>query len=106
MLVYTSYRPRQSLYEDLSIPLTTPFSSTSPGQNLQPLAMKHPNYNPLKPSRIFPAITYPAPLKLEPQARSQNEPSPKKKDKEPSTSRSNHQCFFKTSKHEHVGYGS
>ena len=45
--------------------------------------MTHPNYNPFKPSKIFPTITYPAPLKLEPRARSQNESSPTKKDKKP-----------------------
>ena len=33
------YQPRQSLYKDLFIPLTSPFSPTSPYQNLQPLAM-------------------------------------------------------------------
>ena len=83
MLVYTPYQPRQSLYKGLSIPLTSPFSSTSPGQNLQPLAITHPDYNPFKPNGIFPAETYPAPLKLEPQTRPQSEPSSKKKDKEP-----------------------
>ena len=45
--------------------------------------MTHSNYNPFKPSKIFPTITYPAPLKLEPRARSQNESSPTKKDKKP-----------------------
>ena len=45
MLVYTPYQPRQSLYKYLPIPLTSPFSSVSPGQNLQLLAMTHPNYN-------------------------------------------------------------
>ena len=55
MFVYTPYQPQQSLYKDLSIPLTSPFSSTSPGQNLQPLAMTYPNYNPFKTSGIFPA---------------------------------------------------
>ena len=39
MHVHTPYQPRQSLYKDLSIPLTFPFSPTSPYQNLQPLAM-------------------------------------------------------------------
>ena len=82
MLVYTPYQPRQSLYKDLSIPLTSSFSSTSPSQNLQPLAMTHPDRNPFKPSGIFPCITYSAPLKLKPQARPHNEPSHKKKDKE------------------------
>ena len=84
MLVYTPYQLRQSLHKDLSIPLTFPFSSTFPRQNLQPLAMTHPDYNPFKQSGIFLAITYPTPFKLEPQARPQNEPSSKKKDKEPS----------------------
>ena len=82
MLVYTPYQPQQSLYKDLSIPLTSSFSSTSPSQNLQPLAMTHLDCNPFKPSGIFPCITYSTPLKLEPQARPQNEPSPKRKDKE------------------------
>ena len=83
MLVYEPYQPRQSLYKDLSIPLTSPFSSTSPSQNFQPLAMTHPDHNPFKPSGIFLGTTYSAPLKLEPQARPKNKPFPKKKDKEP-----------------------
>ena len=58
MHVHTSYQPQQSLYKDLSMPLTSPFSPTSPYQNLQPLAMTHLNYNPFKPSGIFPSITY------------------------------------------------
>ena len=66
MLVYTPFQHQQSLYKDLSIPLTSPFSSTSPGQNVQPLAMKHPNYNPFKTSEIFLAITYPSPPKPNP----------------------------------------
>ena len=86
MFVYTPYQPRQSLYKDLYIPLTSSFSSTSPRQNLQPLAMTHPDYNPFKTSGTLPAITYPFPHKPTSQARPQNEPSPrkkKKKDKEP-----------------------
>ena len=39
MHVHMPYQPQQSLYKDLSIPLTSPFSPTSPYQNLQPLAM-------------------------------------------------------------------
>ena len=30
MSIYTPYQPRQSLYKDLSIPLTSPFLLTSP----------------------------------------------------------------------------
>ena len=45
--------------------------------------MTHPDHNPFKPSGIFPDIAYSAPLNLEPQAKPQNEPFPKKKDKEP-----------------------
>jgi len=45
--------------------------------------MTHLDYNPFKSSGIFPTITCPAPLKLEPQARPHNEPSSKKKDKDP-----------------------
>ena len=74
---------RQSLYKDLSVPPTSPFSPTSPYQNLQPLVITHPDYNPFKPSGIFPAITY-STLQPEPQGKPQNEPSPIKKDKEPS----------------------
>ena len=58
MHVLKPYQPRQSLYKDISMPLTSPFSPTSPYQNLQPLVMTHPNHNPFKPSRIFPSITY------------------------------------------------
>ena len=79
MHVHMPYQPQQLLYKYLSIPLTSPFSSSSPYQNLQPLAMTHPDHNPFKPSGIFPGITYSAPLQLEPQARPQNEPSPMKK---------------------------
>ena len=77
------FQPRQSLYKDLSIPVTSPFSPISPHQNLQPLAITHPNHNPFKPSGILPAITYSIPPQPEPQARLHNEPSPIKKDKEP-----------------------
>ena len=79
MFVYTSYQPRQSLYKDLYIPLTSPFSSNSPGQNLQPLAITYPDYNHFKTSGTLPAITYPFPPKPDSQARPQNEPSPRKK---------------------------
>ena len=64
------------------MPLTSPFSPTSPYQNLQPLVMTHPNHNPFKPSGIFPGITYSVPPQLEPQANPQNKSSPTKKDKE------------------------
>ena len=45
--------------------------------------MTHPNHNPFKPSGIFPSMAHLAPPQLEPQTTSQNEPSQKKKDKEP-----------------------
>ena len=83
MLIYTPYQPRQSLYKNLSIPLTSPFLSTSSRKNLQPLAMTHLDYNPFTTSGIFLVITYPSPPKPETQAKPQNEPSSKKKDKEP-----------------------
>ena len=80
MLVYMPYQPRQTLYKDMFVPLTSPFSSTSPSQNFQPLAMTHPNHNPFKPSEIFLlGIAYLAPLNLESQAKPQNESFPKKK---------------------------
>ena len=44
MHVQMHYQPRQLLYKDLAIPLTSPFSPTS--QNLQPLVMTHPSQNP------------------------------------------------------------
>ena len=66
MHVCMPYQPRQSLYKDLFMPLTSPFSPTSPYQNLQSLAMTHPNHNPFKPSGIFPGITYSVPPQLEP----------------------------------------
>ena len=53
MLVYMPYQPQQSLYKDLSVPLTSPFSSIPPSQNFQPLAMTHPEHNPFKPSGIL-----------------------------------------------------
>ena len=61
MHVHTSYQPRQLLYKDLAMPLTSPFSPTSPYQNLQPLVMTHPNHNPFRPSGISPSITSPVP---------------------------------------------
>ena len=64
MLAYTPFQPRQSLYKDMSIPLT------SLGQNLQRLAMIHPDHNPFKTSGIFSAIIYPSLLKPEFQTRS------------------------------------
>ena len=79
--VHMPFQPRQSLYKDLSIPSTSPFSPPSPYQNLQPLAITHLDHNPFKPSGIFPAITYSIPPQLEPQASPQNEPSIEK-DKE------------------------
>ena len=77
------FQPQQSLYKDLSIPSTSPFSPISPYQKLQPLAITHPNHNPFKPSGIFLAISYSIPPQQEPQTRPQNEPSPIKKDKGP-----------------------
>ncbi|KAL4599363.1 hypothetical protein ACB092_11G121300 [Castanea dentata] len=82
MQVYMPYQPRQSLYKDLSIPLTSPFSPVSPYQNLQPLTMTHLTYNPFKPSGIFSSIISPTPLQLEPQTKPQNDPPLIKKDKE------------------------
>ena len=64
------------------MPLTSPFSPTSPYQNLQPLGMTHLNHNPFKPSGIFPGITYSIPPHLEPQANPRTESSPMKKDKD------------------------
>ena len=77
------FQPRQSLYKDLSIPATSPFSPISPYQNFQPLAITHPDHNPFKLSGIFPTITYSIPPQPKPQTRPQNESSPIKKDKEP-----------------------
>ena len=59
MHVQMPYQPRQLLYKDLTIPLTSPFSPTS--QNLQPLVMTHPSHNPFRPSGILPSIIRPAP---------------------------------------------
>ena len=73
--VHMPFQPRQSLYKDLSIPVTSPFSPISPYQNLQPLAITHPDHNPFKPSGILPAITYSTPPQPKPQARLHNEPS-------------------------------
>ena len=61
MHVHTPYQPRQLLYKDLAMPLTSPFLPASPFQNLQPLVMTHPNHNPFRPSGIFPSITNPVP---------------------------------------------
>ena len=77
------FQPRQSLYKDLFIPMTSQFSPISPYQNLLPLAITHPDHNPFKPSGIFLAITYSTPPQPESQARPQKEPSLIKKDKEP-----------------------
>ena len=77
------FQPRPSLYKDLSIPSTSPFSPISPYQNLQPLAITHPDHNPFKPSGILPTITYSIPPQPKPQARPHKELSPMKKDKEP-----------------------
>ena len=81
--VHMPFQPRQSLYKDLSIPVTSPFSPISPYQNLQQLAITHPEYNLFKPNGIFPAIKYSTPPQPKPQTRPQNEPSPIKKDKGP-----------------------
>ena len=75
MFVYTPHQSRQSLYKDLSIPLTSPLLSNSTSQNFQPLTTIHPNHNPLKSNGIFPAITYPIQPKIETQSQSQNKPS-------------------------------
>ena len=63
MHVQMPYQPRQLLYKDLAIPLTSPFSPTS--QNLQPLVMTYPNHNPFKPSGILPSIIHPFPTQPE-----------------------------------------
>jgi len=83
MHVHTPYQPQQLLYNDLSMPLASPFSPTSSYQNLQPLAMTHPNHNPFKPSGVFPGITHSVPPQPEPQTNPQNDSPPMKKDKEP-----------------------
>ena len=81
MFVYTPLQLRQLLYEDLSIPIISPFLSNPIGQNLQPLATIHPTYNPLKTSGILPAITYSQQPKSKSQNHLQNKPSPSIKDK-------------------------
>ena len=68
MSVYTLHQSRQSLYKDLSIPLSSPFLSNSPSQNFQPLTTIHLDHSPLKSSRILPAITYPLQSKPESQS--------------------------------------
>ena len=78
MFVYTPYQSRQTLYKDLSIPLSSPFLSNSTSQNFQPLTTIHPDHNLLKSNGIFPAITYPIQPKTETQSQSQNKPSPDK----------------------------
>ena len=75
------YQPRQLLYKDLTMPLTSPFSPTS--QNQQPLVMTHPNHNPFRPSGILPSIIYPIPPQPESQVKPQNDSPSMKKDKEP-----------------------
>ena len=80
MHVHMPYQPRQLLYKDLAMPLTSPFSPTS--QNLQPFPMTHPNHNPFRPSGIFSSITNLVPPQPEPQASPQNDNFPMKKDKE------------------------
>ena len=81
MHVQMSYQPRQLLYKDLAIPLTSPFSPTS--QNLQPLVMTHPSHNPFRPSGILPSIIRPVPSQPELQVKPQNDSPFMKKDKEP-----------------------
>ena len=81
MHVQMPYQPRQLLYKDLAIPLTSPFSLTS--QNLQPLVMTHPSHNPFRPSGILPSIICPVPPQPESQVKPQNDPPSMKKDKEP-----------------------
>ena len=66
MHVHMPYQPRQLLYKDLTMPLTSPFSPTS--QNLQPLVVTHPNHNPFRPSGILPSITHLIPPQPESQA--------------------------------------
>ena len=80
MHVQMSYQPRQLLYKDLAMPLTSPFSPTS--QNLQPLVMTHPNHNPFRPSGILPSIIHPVPPQPESQVKPQNDSTSMKKDKE------------------------
>ena len=81
MHVHMPYQPRQLLYKDLAMPLTSPFSQTS--QNLQPLVMTHPNHNPFGPSVILPIIIHPVPPQPKSQVKPQNDSSSMKKHKEP-----------------------
>ena len=81
MHVQMPYQPRQLLYKDLTMPLTSPFSPTS--QNLQPLVMTHPSHNPFRPSEILPSITRPAPSQPKSQVKPQNDSPFMKEDKEP-----------------------
>ena len=81
MHVQMPYQPRQLLYKDLAIPLTSPFSPTS--QNLQPLVMTHPSHNPFRPSGILLSIIRPVPSQPKSQAKPQNVSPFIKKDKEP-----------------------
>ena len=74
MFVYTTHQPRQSLYKDLSVLIASPFLLNSLGQNLWPLTIIHPTYNPLKTSEILLNITYPQQLKPESQNHPQNKP--------------------------------
>jgi len=78
MFVYTPHQSKQSLYKDLSIPLTFSFLFNSTSQNFQPLTTIHPDHNPFKSSGILPAITYPLQSKTESQSQSQIKPSPDK----------------------------
>ena len=75
------YQPRQLLYKDLAMPLTSPFSPTS--QNLQPFPMTHPNHNPFRPSGILPSIIHPVLPLPESQVKPQNDSPSIKNDKEP-----------------------
>ena len=71
MHVHMPYQPQQLLYKDLAIPFTSPFLPTS--QNLQPLVMTHPSYNPFRPSGILPSIIRPAPSQPKSQVKPQND---------------------------------
>ena len=75
------YQPRQLLYKDLAMPLTSPFSPTS--QNLQPFLVTHPNHNPFRPSGILPSIIHPVLPLPESQVKPQNDSPSIKNDKEP-----------------------
>ena len=78
MQVHTPYQPRQLLYKDLALPLTSPFLPPSPFQNPQPLDMTHPIHNPFRTSGIFPSITNTAPFQPDQQANPQNNLSKKR----------------------------